>query len=149
MLFWGYPMTKARIGFAIIQVSLIGAICSVGAGIVAPDLSARGTSLEEAKFVADLRTVRCQFELYKNTLILKRRLLPGVTTIAGLICGPFPQIRLTAATLCDLRRGKAPPDAIRPDGFLIPLQAISSPTTHLLMPRCSKSINHNCTGRKS
>ena len=64
-MFWGVSMTKARIGFAIIQVSLVGAICSVGAGIVAPDLSARGTSLEEAKFVADLRTVRCQLELYK------------------------------------------------------------------------------------
>jgi general secretion pathway protein G len=58
-------MTKARIGFAIIQVSLIGAICSVGAGIVAPDLSARGTSLEETKFMADLQTIRCQLELYK------------------------------------------------------------------------------------
>lgn len=58
-------MTKARIGFAIIQVSLIGAICSVGAGIIAPDLSARGSGMEEAKFMADLQTVRCQLELYK------------------------------------------------------------------------------------
>jgi general secretion pathway protein G len=58
-------MTKARIGFAIIQVSLIGAICSVGAGIVAPDFSARGTGVEEARFLADLQTVRCQLELYK------------------------------------------------------------------------------------
>jgi general secretion pathway protein G len=58
-------MTKARIGFAMIQVSLIGAICSVGAGIVAPDLSARGTGVEEARFLADLQTIRCQLELYK------------------------------------------------------------------------------------
>jgi general secretion pathway protein G len=58
-------MTKARIGFAMIQVSLVGAICSVGAGIVAPDLSARGTGIEEARFLADLQTVRCQLELYK------------------------------------------------------------------------------------
>lgn len=48
-----------------IQVSLIGAICSVGAGIVAPDFSARGTGVEEARFLADLQTVRCQLELYK------------------------------------------------------------------------------------
>jgi len=58
-------MTKARIGFAMIQVSLVGAICSVGAGIVAPDFSARGTGIEEARFLADLQTVRCQLELYK------------------------------------------------------------------------------------
>jgi general secretion pathway protein G len=58
-------MTKARIGFAIIQVSLVGAICSVGAGIVAPDFSARGTGVEESRFLADLQTVRCQLELYK------------------------------------------------------------------------------------
>jgi general secretion pathway protein G len=58
-------MTKARIGFAMIQVSLVGAICSVGAGIVAPDFSARGTGVEEARFLADLQTVRCQLELYK------------------------------------------------------------------------------------
>ena len=58
-------MTKARIGFAMIQVSLIGAICSVGAGIVAPDLSARGTGVEEARFLADIQTIRCQLELYK------------------------------------------------------------------------------------
>jgi general secretion pathway protein G len=58
-------MTKARIGFAMIQVSLVGAICSVGAGILAPDFSARGTGVEEARFLADLQTVRCQLELYK------------------------------------------------------------------------------------
>jgi general secretion pathway protein G len=58
-------MTKARIGFALIQVSLIGAICSVGAGIVAPDFSARGTGVEEARFLADVQTIRCQIELYK------------------------------------------------------------------------------------
>jgi len=58
-------MTKARIGFAMIQVSLVGAICSVGAGIVAPDFSARGTGVEEARFLADLQTIRCQLELYK------------------------------------------------------------------------------------
>jgi general secretion pathway protein G len=58
-------MTKARIGFAIIQVSLVGAICSVGAGIVAPDYSARGTGVEESRFLADLQTIRCQLELYK------------------------------------------------------------------------------------
>jgi len=58
-------MTKARIGFAIIQVSLVGAICSVGAGIVAPDFSARGTGIEEARFMADVQTIRCQLELYK------------------------------------------------------------------------------------
>ncbi len=56
---------KARIGFAIIQVSLVGAICSVGAGIVAPDFSARGVGIEESRFMADLQTVRCQLELYK------------------------------------------------------------------------------------
>ncbi len=48
-----------------IQVSLVGAICSIGAGIVAPDFSARGTGVEEARFLADLQTVRCQLELYK------------------------------------------------------------------------------------
>ncbi len=58
-------MTKARIGFAIIQVSLVGAICSVGAGILAPDYSARGTGVEESRFLADLQTIRCQLELYK------------------------------------------------------------------------------------
>jgi general secretion pathway protein G len=58
-------MTKARIGFVIIQVSLVGVICSVGAGIVAPDFSARGTGIEEARFLADLQTIRCQLELYK------------------------------------------------------------------------------------
>jgi general secretion pathway protein G len=58
-------MTKARIGFAMIQVSLVGAICSVGAGIVAPDFSARGTGVEESRFLADLQTIRCQLELYK------------------------------------------------------------------------------------
>jgi general secretion pathway protein G len=58
-------MTKARIGFAMIQVSLIGAICSVGAGIVAPDFSARGTGVEESRFLADLQTVRCQLQLYR------------------------------------------------------------------------------------
>ncbi len=58
-------MTKARIGFALIQVSLVGAICSVGAGILSPDFSARGTNVEEARFLADLQTVRCQLELYK------------------------------------------------------------------------------------
>jgi general secretion pathway protein G len=58
-------MTKARIGFAIIQISLVGAICNVGAGIVAPDFSARGTGVEEARFLADLQTIRCQLELYK------------------------------------------------------------------------------------
>jgi len=58
-------MTKARIGFAMIQVSLVGAICSVGAGILSPDFSARGTGVEESRFLADLQTVRCQLELYK------------------------------------------------------------------------------------
>jgi general secretion pathway protein G len=58
-------MTKARIGFAMIQVSLVGAICSVGAGIVAPDFSARGTGVEESRFLADVQTIRCQLELYK------------------------------------------------------------------------------------
>ena len=76
----GDYMTKARIGFAMIQVSLIGAICSVGAGIVAPDLSARGTGVEEARFLADLQTIRCQLELYK---IQHDEKLPPVETFAG------------------------------------------------------------------
>ncbi|MBN2018923.1 MAG: hypothetical protein JW749_01720 [Sedimentisphaerales bacterium] len=72
-------MTKARIGFAMIQVSLIGAICSVGAGIVAPDLSARGTGVDEARFLADLQTIRCQLELYK---IQHDEKLPPTETLA-------------------------------------------------------------------
>ena len=73
-------MTKARIGFAMIQVSLVGAICSVGAGIVAPDFSARGTGVEEARFLADIQTVRCQLELYK---IQHDEQLPPTQTYAG------------------------------------------------------------------
>jgi len=73
-------MTKARIGFAIIQVSLVGAICSVGAGIVAPDFSARGTGVEEARFLADVQTIRCQLELYK---IQHNEKLPPTETFAG------------------------------------------------------------------
>jgi general secretion pathway protein G len=73
-------MTKARIGFAMIQVSLVGAICSVGAGIVAPDFSARGTGVEEARFLADLQTVRCQLELYK---IQHNEQLPPTQTYAA------------------------------------------------------------------
>jgi general secretion pathway protein G len=73
-------MTKARIGFAMIQVSLIGAICSIGAGIVAPDLSARGTGVEEARFLADLQTIRCQLELYK---IQHEEKLPPTESFAG------------------------------------------------------------------
>ena len=63
-----------------IQVSLVGAICSVGAGIVAPDFSARGTGVEEARFLADLQTVRCQLELYK---IQHDEQLPPTETYAG------------------------------------------------------------------
>ncbi len=73
-------MTKARIGFAMIQVSLVGAICSVGAGIVAPDFSARGTGVEEARFLADIQTVRCQLELYK---IQHNEQLPPTQTYAS------------------------------------------------------------------
>jgi general secretion pathway protein G len=73
-------MTKARIGFAIIQVSLVGAICSVGAGIVAPDFSVRGTGIEEARFMADLQTIRCQLELYK---IQHNEQLPPTQTYAS------------------------------------------------------------------
>ncbi len=71
---------KARIGFAMIQVSLIGAICSVGAGIVAPDFSARGVGVEESRFIADLQTVRCQLELYK---IQHDEQLPPTASLAG------------------------------------------------------------------
>jgi general secretion pathway protein G len=91
-------MTKARIGFAIIQVSLVGAICSVGAGIVAPDFSARGTRVEESRFLADLQTVRCQLELYK---IQHNEQLPPTQTYASFEsslttksadnCGPYLQ----------------------------------------------------------
>jgi general secretion pathway protein G len=73
-------MTKARIGFAMIQVSLIGAICSVGAGIVAPDFSARGTGVEEARFLADIQTIRCQLELYK---VQHNEQLPPTESFAG------------------------------------------------------------------
>ena len=73
-------MTKARIGFAMIQVSLVGAICSVGAGILSPDFSARGTGVEEARFLADLQTVRCQLELYK---IQHNEQLPPTETYAS------------------------------------------------------------------
>ena len=87
---------KARIGFVLIQVSLVGAICSVGAGIVAPDFSARGTGAEEAHFLADLQTIRCQLELYK---IQHNEQLPptdsfasfeqALTTKDGLDRGPY------------------------------------------------------------
>jgi general secretion pathway protein G len=70
---------KARIGFVMIQVSLIGAICSVGAGIVAPDFSVRGIPAEEARFLADLQTIRCQLELYK---IQHNEQLPPTETCA-------------------------------------------------------------------
>jgi general secretion pathway protein G len=92
-------MTKARIGFAMIQVSLVGAICSVGAGIVAPDYSARGTGVEEARFLADLQTIRCQLELYK---IQHDEKLPplesfasfeqALTTIGADNLGPYLQV---------------------------------------------------------
>jgi len=73
-------MSKSRIGFAMIQVSLIGAICSVGAGILAPDFSSRGTGVEEARFLADLQTIRCQLELYK---IQHNEQLPPTETFAS------------------------------------------------------------------
>jgi len=73
-------MTKARIGFAMIQVSLVGAICSVGAGILSPDFSARGTGVQEARFLADLQTVRCQLELYK---IQHNEQLPPTETLVS------------------------------------------------------------------
>ncbi len=73
-------MIKARIGFAMIQVSLVGAICSVGAGILSPDFSARGTGVQEARFLADLQTVRCLLELYK---IQHNEQLPPTETYAS------------------------------------------------------------------
>ena len=77
---WLIVMTKARIGFAMIQVSLVGAICSVGAGILSPDFSARGTGVEESRFLSDLQTVRCQLELYK---IQHNEQLPPTETYAS------------------------------------------------------------------
>jgi hypothetical protein len=63
-----------------IQVSLVGAICSVGAGIVATDFSARGTGIGEARFPADLQTARCQLEPYK---IQHDEQLPPTESYAG------------------------------------------------------------------
>jgi hypothetical protein len=71
---------KARIGFVTIQVSLIGAICSVCAGIIVTDFSARGTGIGEARFLADLQTIRCQLELYK---IQHDEQLPPTESYAG------------------------------------------------------------------
>ncbi len=56
---------KSRIGFTLIQMSLLGAILSTATGIVAPELSEMGLGVKESDFLADLQTIRSQLELYK------------------------------------------------------------------------------------
>lgn len=56
---------KAKVGFTLLQVTLLVAIVSTSGGIVAPGLAASNMRAKQWSFKSDLQTIRSQLELYK------------------------------------------------------------------------------------
>ncbi len=56
---------KAKVGFTLLEVSLVVAIISTSGGIVAPGLTASTMRARQCSFKSDMQTIRCQLELYK------------------------------------------------------------------------------------
>lgn len=56
---------KAKVGFTLLEVTLLVAIVSTSGGIVAPGLTASAMWAKQCSFKSDMQTIRCQLELYK------------------------------------------------------------------------------------
>jgi len=56
---------RAKVGFTLLEVTLLVAIVSTSGGIVAPGLSASTMRAKQYSFKSDMQTIRCQLELYK------------------------------------------------------------------------------------
>jgi len=56
---------KAKVGFTLLQITLLVAIIGTAGGIVVPEITAASVSEKQSSFKADLQTTRSQLELYK------------------------------------------------------------------------------------
>jgi len=56
---------KAKVGFTLLEVSLLVAIISTSGGIMAPGVTASTMRAKQCSFKSDIQTIRCQLELYK------------------------------------------------------------------------------------
>lgn len=59
------PKMRGKLGFTVLQVSIVSTFLTMAACVFVPPLAAGGVGSRESSFLADLQTMRSQLELYK------------------------------------------------------------------------------------